>query len=573
MKAMVLAAGRGTRLLPYTRHTPKPLFTLGGRPLLALILQRLQQAGCREVMINTHHLHEQIEALINAGGYRMAVHTVHEPQILGTGGALRNVADHWSQGPLLVVNADIVSDIDLADLWSRHCTEGHAVTMAMHHHPDFNTVAVDENDFVTGFDPSAVSAPSARPMAFTGLHVLQPRVLDFLPPSGPAHIIDAYDRMLRTGQRIKAHVVRGRYWRDIGTPEAYRAAACDAMAPAAFADAFAPPPEGPIRCHPLQGDGSDRRWYRLRSGRHSLVMADHGIRAQREGCLEVDAFVAIGRHLHARGAAVPRIHGHDTFAGLVFLEDLGDRHLQTVVQDAPIGETADRYREVIDRWLTMALAGAEGFDTAWTYQSAFYDRRLILQRECRYFLEAFVQGYLGLQVPYDHLATEFEALADYALAAACNGFMHRDLQSRNIMVGPRGVGFIDFQGGRIGPLQYDLASLLIDPYVGLPHPLQAELLDYAIRRLQHRCDVPPDLFRKGYAACAVTRGLQMLGAFAFLSRVKGKTLFAAYIPAALATLRHCLERLSPDLPLSDLTALVAGISASQRITSQQGDLP
>ncbi|MCJ8500814.1 sugar phosphate nucleotidyltransferase [Desulfatitalea alkaliphila] len=570
---MVLAAGRGTRLLPYTRHTPKPLFTLGGRPLLALILERLQQAGCREVMINTHHLHEQIEALVNEGDYRMALHTVHEPQILGTGGALRNVADYWSQGPLLVVNADIVSDIDLTALWACHCTEGHAVTMAMHHHPDFNNVAVDDDEFVTGFDAATATAPTTHPMAFTGIHVLSPRVLDFLPPSGPAHIIDAYARMLQAGLRIKAHVVRDHYWRDIGAPEAYREAACDAMVPAAFADAFARPPEGPVRCRPLQGDGSDRRWFRLQSGRHSLVMVDHGIRTQRDACLEVDAFVAIGRHLHARGVAVPRIHGYDTFAGLVFLEDLGDRHLQTVVQNAAVGEIGDRYREVIDRWRTMALAGAEGFDTAWTYQSAFYDRRLILQRECRYFLEAFVQGYLGLQVPYDHLAAEFDALADYTLAAAWNGFMHRDLQSRNIMLGPRGVCFIDFQGGRVGPLQYDLASLLIDPYVNLPHRLQADLLDYALRRLQRRCDVPPDLFRKGYAACTVTRGLQMLGAFAFLSRVKGKMHFAAHIPTALATLRHRLERLAPVLPLPDLTALVARISASQRITNKQGGLP
>lgn len=563
MKALILAAGRGTRLLPFTRHTPKPLFTIGGQPVLALVLERLRQAGCKAVVINTHHLHARVEAVAHARDYGMALQTVHEPEILGTGGAIRNVAAFWSDGPLLVVNADIVSDIDLAALWHCHRRDGHPVTMAMHDHSEFNSVTVDGNDFVMGFGPGPITDGAQRRMAFTGIHVLERQVLDFLPPSGPAHIIDAYTRMIQAGVRIKAHRVRDHYWRDIGTPAAYQKTVYEQMAPAAFAAAFGSPPPGPILRQPLQGDGSERRWYRLTAGGKNLILADHGIRTAVDARQEVDAFVDIGRHLRARGAAIPRIHSHDAFAGLVFLEDLGDCHLQVAVRQRPADEVPRRYRQVIDQWLTMAIEGARGFDTDWTYQSACYDRPLILERECRYFMEAFIQNYMGLAEPYADLAAEFEHLADHAIADGCIGFMHRDLQSRNIMVRQEGIGFIDFQGGRLGPLQYDLASLLIDPYVALPLPLQESLLAYAAQAFHARTGAPEDRFRRGYVSCAITRNLQILGAFAHLTQVKGKPYFASYIPDALAALRHRLA--APEhLHLPRLTTLVARIALPPR---------
>ena len=102
------------------------------------------------------------------------------------------------------------------------------------------------------------------------------------------------------------------------------------------------------------------------------------------------------------------------------------------------------------------------------------------------------------------------------------------------------VYFIDFQGGRFGPIQYDLASLLIDPYVKLPDIIQAKLLDYSIDTLSVMTAVEPEKFRRCFNCCSLTRNLQILGAFAFLSRVKGKPYFEDFIPAALQTLRSNL---------------------------------
>ena len=108
------------------------------------------------------------------------------------------------------------------------------------------------------------------------------------------------------------------------------------------------------------------------------------------------------------------------------------------------------------------------------------------------------------------------------------GFMHRDFQSRNIMIAQDRIGIIDFQAGRLGPVAYDLASLLIDPYVDLPEDLQQALVDDAIRHLGLSAPAAEG-FKAGYGYCALARNLQILGAFGYLSQVKGKTGFAAYI--------------------------------------------
>jgi aminoglycoside/choline kinase family phosphotransferase len=164
-----------------------------------------------------------------------------------------------------------------------------------------------------------------------------------------------------------------------------------------------------------------------------------------------------------------------------------------------------------------------------------------------------------MDVPDDAFREEFERIAEGAVRYGVTAFMHRDMQSRNIMMNGAGPRFIDFQGGRIGPVQYDLASLLIDPYVALPELLQERLLAACADRLGRSGPIDRWNFTEGYRYCALARNLQMLGAFGFLTRVKGKHGFAPYIPVALQALSKNLAKAGAE-NFPDLCQLAFGLN-------------
>ncbi len=543
MKAMILAAGFGERLLPYTRHTPKPLFTIEGRPLLDIIINKLKQAGCEAIIVNTHHLSELIESFITEQNYSVPVHIRYEPRILGTGGGIKNTADFWDRAPFFVINSDIVFDIDLTDLYRFHLGHPDPATLVLCDNPQFNSVTVDKSGFITCFaDQNTPNiSHSSNTLTFTGIQVIDPKILDFIPEGSFSTIIDAYRKAKSSGYKIRAFISEPSQWNDMGTPERYRKAVFDLMAPKAFRNAYPEYAGSRISRSELKGDGSDRIWYRLHSNGYTLILSDHGIRKGKERS-EIDAFVDIGRHLFDKGLPVPEIHLFDTFSGLVFTNDLGDISLQSMVCDSgDPQQIANLYEPVIDQMIKLSVFGLHGFDASWTYQSARYDKQLILEKECKYFVDAFLNGFLDISAPVKDLFAEFEILAEKALCHSVDGFMHRDMQSRNIMVHNDQFYFIDFQGGRIGPIQYDLASLLIDPYVDLSIEMQNRLLAYAIRKLSSYIRFDATGFVACFNHCAIARNLQILGAFGFLSRVKKKRYFENYIPAAVKSLARRLK--------------------------------
>lgn len=538
MKALVLAAGFGTRLAPHSRTTPKPLFPIAGMPVLARMILSLKRAGCTGIAVNVHHLAHRIESYLATCDFGLPIHLSREPEILGTGGAIRHLGSYWDDEPFMVVNADIVTDIDMAGVYRCHRSSDATVTMVMHDRDPFNQVWVDHRDRVAGFERFSDPPPSGRhrKMAFTGIHVMDTRILARIPDDGFCDIISVYRQMLDEAAPVRAHVVADHYWQDMGSPEGYRDAVVHAMAPGVFQAVFPDARSAVVRRRRLAGDGSDRSWFRLTAGGHGLILADHGITPAMPGS-EFNAFVNIGQHLYHCGLPVPRIHAHDGFSGLVFLEDLGDSHLQQAVRQAPgPGQVEALYRRVIDTLLDLTEKAADTFDPAWTCQSASYDRELIEEKECRYFVDAFLNGYMQMKVADDDLAAEFSHLARCTVDHGVPGLIHRDFQSRNIMIRDDRHYLIDFQGARTGPIQYDLASLLIDPYAGLGPDLRQRLLHYTTGQAARRLRSDPDQFLRGYRYCCVTRNLQMLGAFGFLTRVKQKRSFERWIPAAAGML-------------------------------------
>lgn len=587
MKALILAAGLGTRLLPYTEHTPKPLFSVGGRPLLDIIIRKLEVAGCEAIIINTHHLHKKIDDFIASQKYSIPVFTSYEPIILGTGGAIKNAADFWDNKPFIVINSDIFTDINLNELYDFHLGQNCCATLVLTDFKKFNNVLVSQDNLVLGFeqqqraqslllsaglasesksikspypadcsgdfqsnhnDPfacfdndkslSVYKQDNIARLAFTGIQVIDPEILGFIPENIFSNSIDVYRQMIISGKKIYAYIPQKLQWNDIGTPETYKEVVIEETASKAFMIAFEDYRKQEIRTINLAGDGSDRKWSRLISGTHSLIMADHGIRRENANT-EVDSFINIGIHLKHKGLPLPRIFLHDAFSGLVFLEDLGDLNLQAVIMNAGSqSEIINWYKNVIDLLIELSYSGGSDFDTSWTYQTSNYSIELILEKECKYFIDAYLKGYLNLNINFDKYKDEFVKIASRALENQIEGFMHRDMQSRNIMIKDGSIYFIDFQGGRIGPLQYDLASLLNDPYVGLPYKIRIELVEYCIKKLSAISGINKNNFYNCFKYCSLTRNLQILGAFGFLSKIKGKTFFEKYIPAALISLKE-----------------------------------
>lgn len=544
MKALILSAGYGTRLRPHTDILPKPLFPIGGRPVVDLIIQGLVNSGCTGIILNTHHLHRQIADYISGRSYPIPVQTAYEPEILGTGGAIRNVSAFLGKAPFMVINSDIITDVDFSAVYRFHLGHSHPATLVMHDYEQFNNVWVDKSGRIVRFHGDPPPGDVLK-LAFTGIQVLDPQVIKWIPENRPVSSIDIFQHMIDSNCTLAAYVAKHHYWRDIGTPQSCFEAAYEYTLAAAFEQAFGNPPDAPAKRRLLAGDGSDRRWYRISWADQSLILADHGITATPR-VSEIDSFLNIGNHLRKAGVPVPEIYFSDRFSGIVYMEDFGDIHLQTAVTGTDrVEEIIGLYKQVIDAWAHMAVSGAAEFDPAWTCQTPRYDRDLILERECRYFVEALLSGYLDFDTAFEELRAEFEWIADRLLHYELTGFMHRDFQSRNIMVMKDRIGFIDFQGGRLGPVQYDLAALLCDPYFNLPGPVRERLLRYALEQVKKRTDLDPKKFIMGFQYCAVTRLLQALGAFGFLAGQKNKPFFAPYIPAALDILSARLRQLDP----------------------------
>lgn len=297
----------------------------------------------------------------------------------------------------------------------------------------------------------------------------------------------------------------------------------------------------------LVPDGSTRLFLRLHQGatRVVCVLPPNG---EQMGMAEARSVDAIGRHLYRRGVPVPFVYGLAAETGMVVCEDLGTQRLHDLL-DREQGMTPrliGLYEQAVRQLAHMQVEGARAFDPSWCWDTPIYDQQVMLEKEAGYFLGAFCGDFLDLPVDQEPVLVECRRLAEAAAKAPAHFFLHRDFQSRNLMVTGEGdIRIIDFQGGRLGPLAYDLASLLIDPYAHLENEVQDHLLEVYLERLVSLCSYDRQQFRNELFLLSVLRNLQILGAFAFLSAVRGKIFFRQYLQPALTSLVALLEKAPP----------------------------
>jgi mannose-1-phosphate guanylyltransferase len=226
MRAMILAAGLGTRLEPLTSIRPKPLFPVLNRPLLGITIGQLQGIGATRVVINAHHLANQIERFVHGEQWGLEVKVRVEPEILGTGGGIKNCADLLRDAPFFcVINADIYHTFDLRPAIRWHTEEDNLATLVLCDDPRFNQVGIDEQGRIIGIRGQEVqkALSPARVLTFTGIHLISSRLLDAMPSADFFDIIRCYLDLASRGEAIRGYQMQGGYWQDIGRIEDYRA--------------------------------------------------------------------------------------------------------------------------------------------------------------------------------------------------------------------------------------------------------------------------------------------------------------------------------------------------------------
>jgi len=228
MKAMILAAGLGTRLRPLTDNRPKALVEVAGQTLLEIALRRLASFGIREVIVNVHHFADMvIEYLKKNDDFGMRIEISREEFLLDTGGGLKKAAWFFEeiQEPFILHNVDVLSTIDLNRMLEFHQKNRALVTLAVQDRKTSRYLLFDEHNQLrgrrAGNQPSelANSAADVQALAFSGIHVISPRLLGMLSEEGAFSIIDSYLRLAGRGETIVAFRADEYYWRDLGKPE------------------------------------------------------------------------------------------------------------------------------------------------------------------------------------------------------------------------------------------------------------------------------------------------------------------------------------------------------------------
>ena len=241
MKAMVLAAGLGTRLRPLTDSRPKALVEVAGRTLLEITLARLRGFGVREVIVNAHHFAEMIVAYLEAHeNFGLQVQVSREEVLLDTGGGLKKAAWFFQENagpadePFLVHNVDVISTIDLRRMVQYHNQARALVTLAVQERTSSRSLLFDEQGQLCGRRSGADQRPEmARPakqpkeLAFSGIHVISPRLFDKMSEDGAFPIVPCYLRLAADGEKIIGFRADEYYWRDLGTASHIAQAALD----------------------------------------------------------------------------------------------------------------------------------------------------------------------------------------------------------------------------------------------------------------------------------------------------------------------------------------------------------
>src|SRR5450759_282188 len=300
-----------------------------------------------------------------------------------------------------------------------------------------------------------------------------------------------------------------------------------------------------IQTAPLPQSGSDRKYFRIIAGSKSVIGAHN------PNLEENEAFIGFTKHFISRGLPVPEIFGYLPEKFIYFLQDLGDMNLFTWLQQKQSGagfdnEAEDFYRKILDNLINFQIKGMDGLNLDLCYPHRSFDRQSMMW-DMNYFKYMFLKL---VAVPFNErrLEHDFNLLADFLLETRHDFFLYRDFQSANVMLVGEEPWFIDYQGGRKGAPQYDVASLLYDAKAHIPEKARQNLLNYHVNNFCSVSGENKEKFGGYYAGFSMIRLMQALGAFGFRGLYEKKPTFTGSIVPAVKLLIQFVD--SEQLPVS-----------------------
>ncbi|HYM74717.1 MAG TPA: RNase adapter RapZ [Candidatus Dormibacteraeota bacterium] len=321
---------------------------------------------------------------------------------------------------------------------------------------------------------------------------------------------------------------------------------------------------------PVQGElgGSGRKIIRLSGKGASAIGILYGVREENV------AFLEFSRHFRRHGLPVPEIYGEDLGNGAYLEEDLGDTSLFEFLSKNRTGESItaqvmEAYREVIAVLPRFQVEAGRDLNYKFCYPRGSFDRQSIAW-DLNYFKYYFLR-LAGIPFSEQALEDDFSGLTKFLLSAGREYFLYRDFQSRNIMLRGGYPYFLDYQGGRKGALQYDVASLLYDAKADLPPDLRQQLLDHYLAKLQSFIDLKPEVFMQHYYAYVYIRIMQALGAYGFRGFYERKVHFLQSVPYALKNLRWLLHNVVLPVELPTLMQAFHSMLGSEKLQGLASD--
>ena len=512
-KAVVLAAGHGTRLRPFTCATPKPLMPVWGETMLSRIVALLRERGVDDIVVNAHHLHEQVRAWTDdyrkaaqAAGDKVRIKLSYEPEILGNGGVLNPLREWIGDESFYLVSSDIVMENvpDLEPAFARLKTSG-CIGVALVTESGPRTIEVEpESKFVTCWkspDPGVEGT-----FTYCGFAILKPEILNYVKPDGFSSIVTAFEKaMMEGGKFIRAVESKDLLWEDAGTIQRYIDLNRDGE-DNGFADIPQLKAVGAANPKFLGARGSERVFFGCDQG--IAVMYDDGNRD------ENGKYPGHARWLKAKGIPVPEILADVPEKKVMLMSNAGTERKMTLDDYVKVVETLVKFNALGTAPDVPANLLPPFDDETWEWERNLF---------AKYCLGANFQLEMS-----EAVRKELEGVAEI-LEREPKALVHRDFQSTNVLWKNGELSFIDFQGMRLGPAAYDLASLVYDPYVTFTEGERKALVAlYA--KLANR----PELV-KILPYAAVQRLAQCLGAYGRLASV-GQPQFGKHVVPALRNL-------------------------------------